>query len=105
MGFTRRVEDFTCAHCGAANRGDGYTNHCRACLWSRHVDVQPGDRAADCGGLMEPVGVEQLRGRWVLHHRCTVCGHQMRCRTADVDSTDALHEVARRAAEDATGRG
>jgi len=54
---------------------------------------------------MEPVGVEQLRGRWVLHHRCTVCGHQVRCRTADGDSTDALHEVARRAAEDATGRG
>ena len=50
--FTRVVEDFTCGQCGAAVTGDGYTNHCPLCLWSRHVDINPGDRAAECGGLM-----------------------------------------------------
>jgi hypothetical protein len=44
--FQRCKEDFRCGHCGHLERGDGYTNHCTACLWSAHVDIQPGDRAA-----------------------------------------------------------
>ena len=27
------------------------------CLYSLHVDVEPGDRESDCGGHMEPVSV------------------------------------------------
>ena len=27
------------------------------CLSSLHVDEEPGDRASDCGGIMEPVAV------------------------------------------------
>ena len=27
------------------------------CLWSRHLDVEPGDRSADCGGIMEPLAI------------------------------------------------
>ncbi|MBR6751902.1 MAG: RNHCP domain-containing protein, partial [Alphaproteobacteria bacterium] len=42
--FVKRVENFTCAHCGAEVFGNGYTNHCPKCLWSRHVDNNPGDR-------------------------------------------------------------
>ena len=32
----------------------GYTsrNHCPFCLWSLHVDENPGDRACECGGEM-----------------------------------------------------
>ena len=56
--FNRRIEDFTCEHCGTEVHGNGYTNHCPNCLWSKHVDINPGDRAADCGGLMEPIAVE-----------------------------------------------
>lgn len=42
--FTKTVEDFICAHCGTHVRGNGYTNHCPECLWSKHVDNNPGDR-------------------------------------------------------------
>src|SRR3954452_24116834 len=66
--FTRTREDFTCGNCGAAVRGNGYTNHCPRCLWSRHVDVDPGDRAADCGALMRPVGVLFEGDQHVLVH-------------------------------------
>ena len=45
MSFTRKVEDFTCEHCGREVHGNGYTNHCPHCLHSKHVDVNPGDRA------------------------------------------------------------
>ena len=49
--FIRKTEDFICEHCGREVRGNGYTNHCPYCLWSKHVDINPGDRAAGCGGL------------------------------------------------------
>lgn len=98
--FTRRREDFTCAHCGAAVRGNGYTNHCPRCLWSRHVDVAPGDRAADCGGLMPPVGALYEAGEYVVVQRCAECGHQRRNRAATGDSRDVLLALAGRPVPD-----
>ena len=53
--FQRTKEDFTCEKCNLVVNGSGYTNHCPRCLWSKHVDVNPGDRQATCQGFMEPV--------------------------------------------------
>ncbi|MBL8805443.1 MAG: RNHCP domain-containing protein [Rhodospirillales bacterium] len=102
--FQRKVENFVCANCGRSVSGDGYTNHCPHCLWSAHVDVNPGDRAETCGGLMRPVSVETKGGDWSLVHACTVCGAKRRCRTVPADSREALQSVARKAAEAASGR-
>lgn len=88
--FTRRREDFTCRRCGTAVRGTGYTNHCPRCLWSRHVDIHPGDRAAACGGAMEPAGALSEGGQLVLVHRCVACGHLRRNRCAADDDRDAV---------------
>ncbi|MDQ4039430.1 MAG: RNHCP domain-containing protein [Actinomycetota bacterium] len=62
----------------AASTDGHYRNHCPHCLWSRHVDVAPGDRASDCLGLMEPTGMADKGGGkgWQIVHRCTVCGHR-----------------------------
>ncbi|MGZ4610681.1 MAG: RNHCP domain-containing protein [Actinomycetes bacterium] len=95
MGFKRTVEDFVCEHCGAPNRGDGYTNHCARCLHSKHVDVAPGDRAAECQGLMVPVDVLVERGRQVLLHRCVQCGTERRCRTSAADDMEAMTAIMR----------
>lgn len=75
---------FRCAHCkrfvvindymGTANR-----NHCNSCLWSRHVDQQTGDRRANCGGGMQPVGLTYKQtgadtyGEIMLIHICSSC--------------------------------
>lgn len=91
--FQRRIEDFTCEHCGTQVTGDGYTNHCPVCLWSKHVDVNPGDRAADCGGQMEPVGAEQKGGEIIIVHRCIRCSYIKRNRTAPGDNFDLLVEL------------
>ena len=91
--FQRRTENFTCEYCGQPVTGNGYTNHCPACLWSKHVDVNPGDRAADCGGLMEPVGAEQKSGESILVHRCVTCGHIKRNRTAPEDNFVLLLKI------------
>jgi len=92
--FRRCKEDFDCLRCGASVAGDGYTNHCPRCLWSRHVDVNPGDRSADCGGMMEPIGLEQRRGKQLLLHRCTRCGLERRNRRSENDDFEAILQVS-----------
>ena len=98
--FTRRPEDFTCLHCGRTVRGNGYTNHCPHCLWSRHVDTMPGDRASDCGGEMEPVGALYEGGRTIVVQRCRACGHTWRNKTARNDSRNAVLALFGRVVED-----
>lgn len=98
--FTRRREDFECLHCGASVRGSGYTNHCPRCLWSRHVDLQPGDRLADCRGAMEPIGALARRDGVVVVQRCVECGHVWHNRGAPDDDPDALLALFGRAVPD-----
>lgn len=100
----RSNHGFACERCGAQvhplARG-GYRNHCPACLWSKHVDIVPGDRAASCQGPMEPVAVEADSKRaWMIVHRCTRCGEVRRNRTAlddsrQPDNFEALLRVTR----------
>lgn len=91
--FQRRIENFTCEQCGESITGNGYTNHCPHCLWSKHVDIYPGDRASDCGGLMEPVGAEQKGSETIIIHRCIRCGHMKPNRAAPEDNFDLLIEL------------
>lgn len=90
MGFTKKIEDFVCERCGTKVKGTGYSNHCPKCLWSKHVDKDPGDRQEPCAGLMEPVGLAQEKGEWVLTHRCRTCGFSRRQSAGKNDSADAL---------------
>ena len=93
--FTKTTEDFNCAHCGAVVHGNGYTNHCPNCLWSRHVDESPGDRAATCGGMMRPISAAPDGARFVITHKCEICGKIKRQRTSDNDNIDAIIEISR----------
>lgn len=96
--FQRTIEDFTCEHCGAPVVGTGYTNHCPHCLWSKHVDINPGDRSAGCLGLMEPIRIEGTAARFRIVHRCTRCVLERRNDVAANDEPDALVAIAQKAA-------
>lgn len=75
--------------------GTSQRNHCPFCLWSRHLDVTPGDRRAACGARMEPVAVAMRRGgEWALIHRCLGCGVLHENRIAGDDSVFALMALA-----------
>lgn len=103
--FQRRIEDFVCQHCGKSVQGDGYTNHCPACLHSLHVDINPGDRAAECGGLMVPVALDGRGGVYVVTQRCKKCGFTRRNKIGVADDTEAVLALARQlAGEAARGR-
>jgi rubredoxin len=93
--FRRTKENFICEHCGAAVTGNGYTNHCPNCLWSKHVDVHPGDRASECSGMMAPIRVSSKAGEYVITHKCTVCGYEKNNIAATEDNLDVLADIAR----------
>ena len=92
--FTKTVENFTCSHCGATVFGNGYTNHCPRCLWSKHVDNNPGDRAARCGGMMFPVSVERAGERFIITHKCEKCGKIIRQHSAPDDNINVIIELS-----------
>ncbi len=71
--FTRVNENFVCENCGTEVSGTGYTNHCPECLTSKHVDIFPGDRLEDCGGLMDLVDITQKGDSYQLTFTCRVC--------------------------------
>jgi len=92
---------FRCRNCGLdvslEAPGTAHRNHCPTCLWSRHVDDKPGDRAAadECGASMEPIAVcVRGSGEWVLVHRCSGCGTLHLNRTAGDDNPLPLVRLA-----------
>ncbi len=93
--FQRTVEDFTCEHCGTKVIGTGYTNHCPKCLWSKHVDVNPGDRGEACNGMMEPLRIEHEKKRQVVVHRCQRCGVERKNTIDAADDRETVLAVAK----------
>jgi hypothetical protein len=96
-----RNTGFTCAQCGEGVpplTGGGCRNHCPFCLYSQHVDVLPGDRASECGGALEPIGVlVDARKGYVIVYRCRSCGELRRNRAAldDPDCPDDFDVLLR----------
>ncbi len=83
--FTKIDESFVCAHCGLEVKPLGKTcrNHCPRCLCSIHLDINPGDRASGCGGLLKSISVEtDPKKGYVIVHRCEKCGEIRRNRAA-----------------------
>lgn len=92
-------EPFVCANCGEhvvpEGAGTEHRNHCPKCLCSIHLDHLPGDRAACCGGLMEPVAVWVRKGgEWAIIHRCRDCGTLSSNRIAADDNEMLLLSLA-----------
>jgi len=93
--FQKREEDFICERCRGKVRGDGYTDHCPKCLWSRHVDINPGDRRASCKGMMEPVGVEVKTESITIYYRCLACGHRHRVKADPKDNKEKIIDISK----------
>ncbi len=92
--FKKNAENFTCEKCKAQVIGNGYTNHCPQCLWSKHVDINPGDRASDCGMLMQPVGVSKKGETFNITHKCTTCAHTKKNKISPDDNFDLVIKLA-----------
>ncbi len=92
-------DSFECKTCGrlitSVGAGTQHRNHCSNCLCSFHVDDEPGDRASDCGSIMEPVAVWVRKdGEWAIIHRCRRCGKFSSNRIAADDNPMKLMSIA-----------
>ncbi len=90
---------FICINCGKyvllQAPGTKNRNHCPFCLFSQHVDLLPGDRAANCGGKMKPIGkVIKNDGEEVLVHECENCGMIRKNRIAGDDSIKLVDKLS-----------
>ncbi len=91
--FIKVKENFVCEKCGQNVDGDGYTNHCPNCLWSKHVDNNPGDRVSECGGKMRP-SLENVKGsEYTLKHTCVKCRHTKINKASKNDNINQIIEL------------
>lgn len=92
-------EGFTCGHCGRdvpPTSGTSPRNHCPSCLWCRHVDINPGDRANPCRGMMRPIGIyTHTKKAYVILHQCVRCAARVRAKTVlkDRNASDDFDRI------------
>lgn len=69
-------ENFTCLNCKTKVKPLGYTarDHCPNCLYSLHLDINPGDRKSPCKGILKPVGIEKTKKEnYKIIYKCEKC--------------------------------
>ncbi len=95
--FSKNDDGFVCENCGKTVPPLGYTsrNHCPYCLHSKHVDINPGDRLNDCGGLLVPTQtLPDPKKGFIIIFKCKKCGAVVRNVAAlgktDVPDNDKL---------------
>ena len=73
--FTMKDEEFICEQCNKLVSKLNYTarDHCPYCLYSKHVDINPGDRQNTCLGLLKPIGIEKFKNTYKIIYKCTKC--------------------------------
>ena len=78
--FNMLDDGFICENCNQEVKPLNYTarDHCNYCLYSKHVDIMPGDRKNQCHGLLKPVGIEKFKDTYKIiyitkqYHYCYV---------------------------------
>lgn len=73
--FNEIDEVFICENCGFNVEKLGYScrDHCPNCLYSKHVDINPGDRKNKCHGLLKPIGIEKFKDSYKIIYECEKC--------------------------------
>ena len=91
--FTVIDEEFVCENCGKHVKKLGYScrNHCPYCLYSKHVDINPGDRSEECHGLLKPIGLEiDSKKGYILRFQCQKCGKITKNKAAEDDDMEQI---------------
>ena len=67
--FNMVNENFICENCHKEVLKSDYTarDHCPYCLYSKHLDINPGDR-------MKPIGIEKFKDGFKIIYKCEKCG-------------------------------
>lgn len=95
--FNELDEGFICEYC---NKNIGklvYSSrdHCPYCLYSKHVDINPGDRLNTCKGLLKPIGIEKYKDTYKILYKCQKCGQNHKNIMARDDDMNKIIEISK----------
>ena len=94
--FNMIDENFICENCGYNVDKLNYTarDHCPNCLYSKHVDIMPGDRENTCMGLMKPIGIEKYKNTYKIIYKCSKCNQIHKNVMATDDNYDLIVKLS-----------
>ena len=95
--FIMKDENFSCEKCGMDVKKLNYTarDHCPYCLYSKHLDINPGDRLNKCQGLLKPISIEKFKNTYKIIYKCERCGETHKNIMAIDDNYDKIIELSR----------
>ena len=95
--FNELDEEFICEQCNKKIGKLIYTSrdHCPYCLYSKHVDINPGDRLNMCKGLLKPIGIEKYKDSDKIVYKCNKCGQIHKNIMARDDDMNKIIEVSK----------
>lgn len=95
--FSKLDESFICENCGKKVKKLGYTSrdHCPFCLYSKHVDINPGDRLNTCKGLLKPIEIEKHKNAYKIIYKCQKCNQIHKNVVAIDDDMNMIIEISR----------
>jgi len=90
--FLENDQEFVCENCGKKVEKLVYSSrdHCNYCLYSKHVDIMPGDRLNKCMGLLKPIGIEKYKDTYKIIYKCEKCGEIHKNIIAKDDNYDEI---------------
>lgn len=90
-------DEFICDNCGKKVSKLKYTarDHCPYCLYSKHVDINPGDRLNTCKGLLKPIGIEKYKNTYKIIYKCTKCNTFHKNIMANDDDMNKVIEISK----------
>ena len=94
--FNMIDESFVCENCNKNVQKLNYTarDHCPYCLYSKHVDINPGDRSNKCKGLLKPIGIEKFKDTYKIVYKCEKCNQIHRNISAVDDDINIIIDLS-----------
>lgn len=94
--FNMVDESFVCENCNSNVEKLNYSarDHCPFCLYSKHLDINPGDRLNDCKGLLEPIGIEKFKNTYKIIYKCKKCKQLHKNIVAEDDNIDLIIKLS-----------
>ena len=95
--FNMMDEGFVCKHCKKKVEPLNYTarDHCPYCLYSKHVDINPGDHRNPCQGLLKPIGIEKFKDTYKIIYQCKKCQKYHKNIIAKDDDMNQIIEISK----------
>lgn len=95
--FNMIDESFVCENCKKEIEPLIYSarDHCPYCLFSKHVDILPGDRKNSCHGLLEPIKIEKFKNTYKIIYKCEKCHQIHKNIMANDDDMNVIIELSK----------